>query len=243
MFPLIRDPYQVLGIQRGATEDEIKKAYRKKAKECHPDMHPDDPDATQKMNEVNEAYDMLMHPEKYRGSQIPWQNGQSGTQGDPFQGTNPFYTYTTSGAQGWNPFGDFFGGSPFYTTPPVQDEPGDSPQLQAVVTALQRRDYRLAMQILTGMPQEQRIARWHYLMALIHEGSRNPGSAQIEIRRAIELDPNNLVYRQVLERYTHAAEPYAQRSHGSYRQVIDPRMLIGTFCLPMLFCRFGFCCC
>ena len=63
---MVQDPYRVLGIDKNATEEEIKKAYRKKAKECHPDLHPDDPDAQQKMNEVNEAYDMLKNPDKYR---------------------------------------------------------------------------------------------------------------------------------------------------------------------------------
>ncbi|WP_407717618.1 J domain-containing protein, partial [Floccifex porci] len=47
---MVQDPYRVLGIDKNATEEEIKKAYRKKAKECHPDLHPDDPDAQQKMN-------------------------------------------------------------------------------------------------------------------------------------------------------------------------------------------------
>ena len=61
---MIDDPYKVLGISQGASEDEIKKAYRKKAKEFHPDLHPNDPNADKKMNEVNEAYDMLMNPEK-----------------------------------------------------------------------------------------------------------------------------------------------------------------------------------
>ena len=63
---MIDDPYKVLGISEGATKEEIKKAYRKKAKEYHPDLHPDDPEAAQKMNEVNEAYDMLNNPEKYQ---------------------------------------------------------------------------------------------------------------------------------------------------------------------------------
>ena len=62
------DPYAVLGISKGATTEEIKAAYRKKAKECHPDLHPDDPSAQEKMNQVNQAYDMLTNPEKYRSA-------------------------------------------------------------------------------------------------------------------------------------------------------------------------------
>ena len=47
-----RDYYEVLGISKNATEDEIKKAYRKMAKQYHPDLHPDDPDAAEKFKEV-----------------------------------------------------------------------------------------------------------------------------------------------------------------------------------------------
>lgn len=60
------DPYEILGIPRTATKDEIKRAYRKKAKQYHPDLHPNDPEAAEKMNQVNRAYDMLSNPEKYK---------------------------------------------------------------------------------------------------------------------------------------------------------------------------------
>ena len=59
-----RDYYEVLGIQKGASEDEIKKAYRKKAREYHPDLHPDDPSFVEKFQEVNEANEVLSDPEK-----------------------------------------------------------------------------------------------------------------------------------------------------------------------------------
>ena len=62
---MLDDPHAVLGISKDASQDEIKRAYRKKAKEYHPDLHPNDPVAAKKMNEVNEAYDMLTNPEKY----------------------------------------------------------------------------------------------------------------------------------------------------------------------------------
>jgi molecular chaperone DnaJ len=59
-----RDYYEVLGLQKGASEDEIKKAFKKKAREFHPDLHPDDPTCEDKMKEVNEAYEVLSDPEK-----------------------------------------------------------------------------------------------------------------------------------------------------------------------------------
>ncbi|MBE6017849.1 MAG: J domain-containing protein [Lachnospiraceae bacterium] len=62
---MVNDPYSVLGVSRSATPEEIKKAYRKMARKYHPDMHPNDPEAAKKMNEINEAYDMLTNPEKY----------------------------------------------------------------------------------------------------------------------------------------------------------------------------------
>ena len=61
-----RDYYEVLGIPKTATEDEIKKAFRTTAKKYHPDMHPGDKECEEKFKEAQEAYAVLSDPEKRR---------------------------------------------------------------------------------------------------------------------------------------------------------------------------------
>lgn len=58
------DPYQILGVSSGDSEDTIKKAYRKAAKECHPDTHPGDRRAEERFKKIGEAYQILSDKQK-----------------------------------------------------------------------------------------------------------------------------------------------------------------------------------
>ena len=131
-----KDYYEVLGISKTATQDEIKKAYRKLALQYHPDRNKNNKESEGKFKEVNKAYEVLSDPQKRQtydqfGASAFEQGGPTG-QG-PFgggfggfgQGQGPFtYTYTTGGSQGGFDFGGFSdpfeifeqffgGGSPF----------------------------------------------------------------------------------------------------------------------------------
>ena len=87
-----RDYYEVLGIDKNATDDDIKRAYRRKAKECHPDLHPNDKEAEARFKELNEANEVLSDPDRRArydqfGFNDPMQNGGGG---DPFGGAGGF---------------------------------------------------------------------------------------------------------------------------------------------------------
>ena len=90
-----RDYYEVLGLQKGATDEEIKKAYRACVKKYHPDLHPDDKECEEKMKEVNEAYECLSDADKKA------KYDQFG-----FAGVDPSYG---AGAGGGGGFGGFSG--------------------------------------------------------------------------------------------------------------------------------------
>ena len=80
---MIDDPYKVLGVSPNASDEEIKQAYRKLAKQYHPDRNPGDAEAAKKMQQVNAAYEQIKNPEKFRQ--------QSGPQGG--YGYNPYGSY------------------------------------------------------------------------------------------------------------------------------------------------------
>ena len=108
-----RDYYEILGVSKGATEDELKKAYRKLAIKYHPDKNPDDPTAEDKFKEAAEAYDVLSNKEKRAQYDRFGHDGMRGGFGGQGGGMNMDDIFSQFGdifGGGGSPFESFFGG-------------------------------------------------------------------------------------------------------------------------------------
>ncbi len=120
------DYYKTLGVSKTATQDEIKKGYRKLARKLHPDVNPNDKDAHKKFQQINEANEVLSDAEKrkqYDQYGKDWkhadqfekakqQQGRKGFSGSPFGGGSGDYTYTSGDDSEFSDFFEsLFGGS------------------------------------------------------------------------------------------------------------------------------------
>lgn len=89
----MRDPYDILGVNKDASADDIRKAYRKQAKECHPDLHPGDAKAEARFKDISTAYDLLSDPEKRKR----FDNGEIDAEGHERPEQQYYRTYADGG--------------------------------------------------------------------------------------------------------------------------------------------------
>ena len=192
----MKDPYEVLGIQRGASEEEIKKAYRAKCKRWHPDLNPNDPTAEEHFKEVQAAYDAIT-----KGETGPQNSGY----GNPYGQQQSYGGFYSGGYQqgygqqdgdwdfGFDPFGFGFGFGGYQQ----QSGPGfsstDTPELQAARNFIVNRRYAEARRVLDGIAN--RTARWYYLSSLANQGLGNSIDALQDARRAVQMEPGNTEYQ------------------------------------------------
>lgn len=240
-------PYDILGIAPGASKDEVKKAYRRKARENHPDLNPGDPLAAERMNKVNEAYDRLMNPEKYarqdrrRAAEQAARERASGQAAHgPFAGAGGSRSggYRESspggGAYGWSStdftwddlFGFGFAGAGAASPADIRPEASahDAAPVRQAIADMNAGRHREAAWILAQVPSTGRDARWYYLSALANYGAGNEALGYEQILRAVRMEPDNGAYRRAYEAFMRPSQAYREQAQGQGFTVGMPGM-------------------
>ncbi len=259
---MTENPYDILGVSRDASLDEVKRAYRKKARENHPDLNPDDPAAEERMNKINEAYDRITNPEKYaasdarkRGYGTPytpgyngygtpnaggWPGGQAGGApgdgaGGGQSGQDPFVWTTIN-------FDDLFGGGWGTAAGPIHPEANatDAPEVRQAIYLINTGSYAEAIELLQKIPSTGRDARWNYLFALANNGAGRTVAAHDHIKRARSMDPSDPDYARAEASFTRRAQTYTQQGQqrGFTSAGLDPSWLCCCLCLGPSCCSY-----
>ncbi len=217
---MIQDPYKVLGVSPDASDDEIKQAYRRLAKQYHPDRNPGDAAAAKKMQEINAAYEQIKNPEK-AGQQQSGGYGGYGTYG---------------GYSSYDPFGGY---QRTYTNP--NQNTGDSYQ-QAAYNYIRYGRYREALNALNN--STARDARWYYLSAVANDALGNQVTALEHIRRAVSMEPGNQQYLQMLSHIENGGTAYRRQAsnYGGFTMGGSPCANLCLCYFLQLFCCRGRCC-
>ncbi|NMD38148.1 MAG: J domain-containing protein [Christensenellaceae bacterium] len=241
-----KDPYSILGVSPGASDDEIKAAYRKLAKKYHPDLNNGSAEAEKKMREINQAYTELI-----KNKNNTYNTSYSGNTG---QNYNPFNgSYQGGTGQGFD-FGEFDFFDFFNTFSQQQQRQStyrnerkahDDPRLADAEEAILGGRSRQAIQILESM--NYRNAEWHYLYARANLNIGNRVTALREARTAVQLDPDCADYRDLLDRIQAGNAQYHTfgQSQG-YQSQLCSNPCLTCFAANILFnccCGRGFFCC
>lgn len=235
------DPYSVLGVDRNASDDELKKAYRSLSRKYHPDANINNPhkdEAEAKFKEVQQAYQQIMD-ERERGYTSGGGGSSSGS-GSGYGGS--FYG-------GYGPFGGFgsFDGYGGYGQSGESDSRRETtdPHLKAAVNYIRSGHYREALNVLDGI--RERNALWYFYSASANSGLGNNVTALEHAREAVRLEPENIQYRMLLERMESGGSWYQQRqTMYGYPGSFDSSCCV-KLCVANLLCNLccgggGLCC-
>jgi len=198
------DPYSILGVSPGASEEEITQAYRKLAKKYHPDLNPGSTLAEQKMREINAAYEQIK-TQQHGGASYEQADGTYSSQQQQQQRQQQYSGNPFGGFGGFDDiFGDIFGQGRY------QQQDTGAAGMEAARQYINMRQFRQAIAILSGIMQ--RDARWYYYSALAHAGVGNRVTALSHAKEAVRMAPGNAEYRSLLEQLQQGG--FAYRSTG-----------------------------
>ena len=210
----VTDPYKILGVDPGATEEEIKSAYRQLVKKYHPDNYAGSPLAdlaNEKMQEINEAYDMVM--KQRRG----------GTSG----GYDPNAQYAG------NPGYSGYSGNAGYG--------GQTSALGDIRRLIQQNRLVEAEELLDGIPANRRDGEWYFLKGTIFFKRGWLDDAMNHFSTACRMSPNNPEYRAAMNRMMWQQQGNMGSPNGSYRTNSDVAGMQACNCCSNLIC--ADCCC
>lgn len=252
----MRNPYEVLGVSPSATDEEIKKAYRKLSRQYHPDANVNSPNAAkaeEKFKEIQQAYNQIMR-EKQQGYSGGYQNsayGQGGynqggyNQGGYGQGGYGQGGYDPFGQGGYGPFGggywqQGYGGQGGYGYSGQSSNPQDnSNEMRAAANYINAGHFQEALNVLNRM--KERTARWYYFSAAANQGAGNNVIAMEHAKKAVEMEPSNMEYRQFLQNLEYGGTWYQNMGQAYGKPFNASGLCISLCCMSMCFsgCCFG----